>query len=229
MIRVLLAELGCHRVIIRLWFSAWLVLSAAAHAAATEARNLNWDDLVPRVQKVQNPFESLEFRQTNDLAKLYRLEASQNNTTSEFTKSQAVEIRARLKADGLDPDWLFKQRERLMQEHTRQASAPNPEVIAQIVRVPGYIIPLEMKGTLAVEFLLVPTVGACIHTPPPDANQMIHVRYPDGYQIRGLYDPVWIIGELQAEKQVELVTLSDGQLSLETTYSMKAEGIEQHR
>ncbi len=116
-----------------------------------------------------------------------------------------------------------------MQEHTRQASAPNPEVIAQNVRVPGYIIPLEMKGALAVEFLLVPTVGACIHTPPPDANQMIHVRYPDGYHIRGLYDPDWITGELQAEKQVELVTLSDGQLSLETTYSMNAEGIEQHR
>ncbi len=40
-----------------------------------------------------------------------------------------------------------------------------------LVKLPGYVVPLEeVRGGLK-EFLLVPYFGACIHTPPPPANQ----------------------------------------------------------
>lgn len=43
------------------------------------------------------------------------------------------------------------------------------------VRIPGYVVPIEGKGRAVTEFLLVPYFGACIHVPPPPANQIIHV------------------------------------------------------
>jgi hypothetical protein len=66
----------------------------------------------------------------------------------------------------------------------------------QRIRMPGFVIPLEHKGDLTSEYLLVPYFGACIHVPPPPSNQMIHVsaRKP----VRGLntMDPVWVSGTL---------------------------------
>ncbi len=66
----------------------------------------------------------------------------------------------------------------------------------QRIRLPGFVIPLERKGDLTSEYLLVPYFGACIHVPPPPSNQMIHViaRKP----VRGLntMDPVWVSGTL---------------------------------
>ena len=51
----------------------------------------------------------------------------------------------------------------------------NPKMDGARVRLPGYVVPLEeVKGELK-EFLLVPYFGACIHSPPPPANQIVHV------------------------------------------------------
>lgn len=212
--------------LIALVFTA-VSLSSQSHAA--EPRALGWDELMPTVTAGDNPFETLDFRQRNDLTKLYRIEVKEASTASDFDRSQAAIIRADLIARGLDPDWYFDQRERLMAEHAQQVNGTNPEVLAQPVRVPGYIVPLELDGALTVEFLLVPTAGACIHTPPPAANQMIHVRYPQGYLLRGLYDPVWIIGELKSETQVELVAYSDGQRNVQSSYVMTPANIEQYK
>jgi len=41
------------------------------------------------------------------------------------------------------------------------------------VKIPAYITPLDFDGaTTMSEFLLVPYVGACMHTPPPPANRL---------------------------------------------------------
>ena len=44
------------------------------------------------------------------------------------------------------------------------------------VRIPGYAVPLDAERSDKREFLLVPYFGACIHTPPPPANQIVLVR-----------------------------------------------------
>jgi hypothetical protein len=66
-----------------------------------------------------------------------------------------------------------------------------------MVRVPGYIVPLEDGKTGLKEFLLVPYFGACIHTPPPPSNQIIHVKPqtpPKGFHSM---DTVWVSGKLK--------------------------------
>jgi hypothetical protein len=74
----------------------------------------------------------------------------------------------------------------------------NSEMDGAAVRLPGYIVPLEeVKGELR-EFLLVPYFGACIHTPPPPANQIVHVIATR--PVKGLrsMDAVWVSGNLEA-------------------------------
>ena len=43
------------------------------------------------------------------------------------------------------------------------------------VEIAGFVVPLEMDYDHVREFLLVPYFGACIHTPPPPSNQVIHI------------------------------------------------------
>ena len=80
-------------------------------------------------------------------------------------------------------------------------SAPTvPGLDGAAVRLPGYVVPLEeLRGELK-EFLLVPYFGACIHTPPPPANQIIFVVAPKGVKFRAM-ETVWVSGTLHTTRQ----------------------------
>lgn len=73
----------------------------------------------------------------------------------------------------------------------------NNAIDGQSVRLPGYLVPLEDGKAGMSEFLLVPYFGACIHTPPPPSNQIVHVKpkvAPKGFRSM---DTVWISGTLK--------------------------------
>lgn len=78
-----------------------------------------------------------------------------------------------------------------------------PSVVAELdgkrVSIGGYVVPLDFESTTIKEFLLVPFVGACIHVPPPPANQIIYVKVDSGLEITGQFDPVKVIGTLKTE------------------------------
>jgi hypothetical protein len=68
------------------------------------------------------------------------------------------------------------------------------------VKMPGFVVPIEGDGEKLTEFLLVPYYGACIHVPPPPANQTIYVQVPEGdAKIRRAFDTVWVTGVLSAK------------------------------
>lgn len=68
------------------------------------------------------------------------------------------------------------------------------------VKLPGFVVPLESDGQKLREFLLVPYYGACIHVPPPPANQTVYVSVPEGEaKIRQAFDTVWVTGTLSAK------------------------------
>ncbi|AML51809.1 DUF3299 domain-containing protein [Falsihalocynthiibacter arcticus] len=64
----------------------------------------------------------------------------------------------------------------------------------QIVRLPGFIVPIDYTGTGVTAFILVPYVGACVHVPPPPANQLVFVTTPTPYESSDLFEPVNVIG-----------------------------------
>jgi hypothetical protein len=64
------------------------------------------------------------------------------------------------------------------------------------VKLSGFVLPLAFSGTKVTEFLLVPFVGACVHVPPPPANQLVLVSVPGGYASGGLWEAVSVTGVL---------------------------------
>lgn len=76
-----------------------------------------------------------------------------------------------------------------------------PELDGQEVKLPGYIVPLEMSAEgRVIEFLLVPYFGACIHVPPPPSNQIVHVRSELGVMQEALFQPYWVEGPLRVQQ-----------------------------
>lgn len=97
----------------------------------------------------------------------------------------------------------------------------NPALEGQSVRLPGFVVPLEESREGLKEFLLVPYFGACIHSPPPPANQIVHVlpRTP-ARDVRSM-DAVWISGTLRQVKTDSYMGVS--------SYRMEALRVEPYR
>jgi hypothetical protein len=72
----------------------------------------------------------------------------------------------------------------------------NAQLVGQNVRIPGFVVPLEEGKDGMKEFLLVPYFGACIHSPPPPANQIIHVLPKTPAKNVRSMDAVWIHGRI---------------------------------
>ncbi|MEM0950345.1 MAG: DUF3299 domain-containing protein [Pseudomonadota bacterium] len=206
-----------------------LVLALAQVAQASDPRVIAWTDLLPEGRVYEDPFETMTYDQLVSLSDLLRIETLPEASQTDVQKSEALEIRAELAEDGLDPDQLFEQREIVMRERKFAATEPNLGVVGNTVRLPGYLLPLEIVDGKAVEFLLVPVVGACIHVPPPPPNQIVHVQYPQGYPIVGYYDAVWISGQVRAQNSRPSLHFIDGAAEVETSYAMDAVIVESYR
>jgi len=105
-------------------------------------------------------------------------------------------------ADGPPPpplaegDWMSVKRR---QPGNDQAPRVVTELNGKRVKIGGYVVPLDFESTKVKEFLLVPFVGACIHVPPPPANQIVYVKTDNGFEVQGTFDPVTVTGTMKTE------------------------------
>lgn len=197
-------------------------------AQASDMRQISWDILAPPSVKVDNPFAALSAEQMDALRKIAKFEDQVQQSANPEVVGQTKALRETLAADGLDVDGLFAARFAIIEQREAAASGVNAELIGTNVRLPGYVVPLEFEGEKVVEFLLVPTAGACIHTPPPPSNQIVHVRYPDGIEVNNLYTAVWVAGIMSTEKSVQTVGYVDGQAPISVSYSMQPVLVEEY-
>jgi hypothetical protein len=93
-------------------------------------------------------------------------------------------------------DW---QTLRELDYHTGQKSSTIAQLISDgvIVRVPGFMIPIEDAADAVTEFLLIPYPMACVHVPPPPPNLMIHVKMAGTKKQKVFWEPVWVQRHLQ--------------------------------
>ncbi|WP_062270036.1 DUF3299 domain-containing protein [Endozoicomonas arenosclerae] len=100
---------------------------------------------------------------------------------------------------------------------------PVEKLDKRTVRIPGYLVPLNLdKDQKATELLLVPTMGACVHVPPPPPNQTIYVKYKDGIKVEEAgYTPYWLVGALHVETNQSEYT--------ETLYAMTVDTLEVYK
>lgn len=98
------------------------------------------------------------------------------------------------------------------------ATKLNEKLDGSYIRLPGFIIPLEVGRKGVTNFVLVPYVGACIHVPPPPPNQLVFVNTKEPWPDDELWDPVWVVGTLRTELQSTQIA--------QTGYSLSADTIE---
>ncbi|WP_439143503.1 DUF3299 domain-containing protein [Planktotalea sp.] len=81
------------------------------------------------------------------------------------------------------------------------ATKLNKALDGAFIKMPGFIIPFDVSAKGVTEFMLVPYTGACIHTPPPPANQLVMVDTKTPWPSDDLWDPVWVIGQMRTQLQ----------------------------
>ncbi len=87
------------------------------------------------------------------------------------------------------------------------------------VRLPGYTVPLGSADNFT-EFLLVPTLGACLHQPPPPPNQTLYVVSKKPIKSIDLAQAVWVNGTIKT--QVQKTDRAD------TAYVMELDSFEEY-
>lgn len=109
----------------------------------------------------------------------------------------------------------------LMRSEQPPSSGVTTDFNGKIVRLPGYMVPLDTTGAGVTAFILVPYVGACIHVPPPPANQLVFVTTGTPYESSGLFEAVNVTGMFgTASTSTQLADIG---------YALSAEKIEPFR
>ena len=195
-------------------------------ALGEQVRQLSWEDLVPAHLLADDPLADLTQEQLNLVVWVINTLDSlppRGPETEEFY-GEIDEALPQLRRAGIDITELMAKRKRLR-------TAVVEEINGQRVRIPGYLLPLEMSDTKVKEFLLVPYIGACIHVPPPPPNQIVHVKIvqKEGYRVKTMYEPVWVSGEISVKSMVKDLYLVDGSAGVDIGYSMQATHIEPYK
>jgi hypothetical protein len=122
-------------------------LCSPALAADTPQR-LTWDDLMVRLPLSENPFASLSPEQLEALADVAALRDRKARGT-ELTPMEIATERAsaeKLKNGGVDADALLAKRHEIARKMRELAGAVNPKLEGKLVRIAGYLLPLEFSG-----------------------------------------------------------------------------------
>lgn len=198
-----------------------LTLSVAHPASAVET--LDWEGLVPPLNHLQDPFAPLNEKQQRSTFDLWmvRKRKAAGRSGAGLDKLEKKSIAA-LAADGIDAEVLLQD----IAEYTGNIEANKSRLVEELdgrdIKMPGYVLPTEFSGNKVVEFILVPYVGACVHTPPPPVNQLVHVKLEQGFENEGLFMPVWVTGRIHTGLSTQEVAFSDGEASIQSGYSISA-------
>lgn len=86
-------------------------------------------------------------------------------------------------------------------EFDENATKLNKKLHGAYIKMPGYMLPIDMSAAGVTSFIMVPYAGACIHTPPPPANQLVFVESKKPWPSESLWDPVWVTGRMRHQLQ----------------------------
>jgi hypothetical protein len=175
----------------------------------------------------------LSEEQLLDLGIIARVQALEKrdggSKVSDGMRKEAAEAGKRLEEQEIDIDGLFARRHEITELRMKRASATVPELDGVLLALPGFVLPLEYEGRKVTEFLLVPWVGACIHTPPPPPNQIVHVVAREPFETKGMFEAVTVTAVMKTGDMTKNLYLVDGAADVHMSYSMKEAGVEKYR
>ena len=209
-----------------------LLITAALSlpANSAETRTIDWNDLRPTLPEIESPFSELTPAQLKDIRTYVGWTTSAPSEKEKGGyRQQKDDAIARLVGAGIDVEDLMSRRRKIILQRNRTALGPNQEILGMPIRMLGYVLPLSLVNQKVTEFLLVPYAGACIHTPVPSPNQIVHVKFPEGVKINIVFESVWVHGRLEAKPTKFDVGYSDGSGTLQANYTLTAGSIKKQR
>ena len=214
--------------IIRIFFFIFLSTNSAVLAIETP-RIVNWDNLVPEMAPIEYPLDKLTYEQRSDIEFLISTRnMRQQGIISKVDEifEEGVEIRFKLVRQGIAVDEMLASYDQFIAEIEKRNRMVNHKLEGQLIRIPGFALPLEHKDFGVKDLLLVPYVGACIHVPPPPANQIVYVRLKDAHILDSVFEPVWITGRVTLVMSNKNLSFVDGVAGIETAYTLDGIKIE---
>ncbi len=213
------------------FFLAPVVWLNTAFGADQEPLVLDWDDLRVEVS-IEDPFKEMTREQLLKLS-IYEntvsMQQSFPKAVSEERIKEAEEAKSWLSEQGIDVEETLAQREVIKKQRRRRAISTNSALDGKQIQIPGYLLPLEFQGKEVTEFLLVPWVGACIHTPAPPSNQIVYVTLEQPFEVRSQFEPVWVTGELMIDNVFKDLFLVDGSSEISISYLVSEAGVERYQ
>jgi hypothetical protein len=195
-------------------------------ALAQQARQLNWDDLIPAHLLAGDPLEKLSPDQKDMVYWVINMLQTlpKRGPQTEEDYKQIDELMPSLRKAGID---IVKVQAKIKEIKTSIVK----ELDGELVRMPGYLLPLDVSSAKVTEFLLVPYVGACIHVPPPPPNQIIYVKaaQDNGFESKKIFEPVWVTGVISVKSMSKELYLVDGSSGIDIGYGMQANKIEPYK
>ncbi|MGI9874414.1 DUF3299 domain-containing protein [Vibrio chagasii] len=200
-------------------FIALFVSIVSFGSLASEPTELDWKDLRPVHAQNQIVLPEISYQQKLTLQKIFTLSQYDDPKSND----ELASLKETLKSEGLDADELLKLRSEYITNQQRASETVTHDFDGKKVRIPGFLVPIAFSAPLvATEFLLVPTAGTCIHMPPPPANQIVRVSYPEGYKVETVQYPVWVEGVISSKLTTDNVYLVDGDTDVTMGYDMNA-------
>ena len=152
------------------------------------------------------------------LLRLRRL-IEQDKITSDESLQEEKQLTEKLTKQKVQIDFLLSQVEIIRAKRIAASKETNPDLKDKFIEMQGFVLPLKFQNKMVVEFLLVPWVGACIHTPPPPPNQIIYVKSKP-FAISKPFDHFKIRGQLKIIKSSQELFLVDGKGNIDTSYQI---------
>lgn len=174
---------------------------------------ITWESLKP----AQTPYQMISSGDQALISEIYAYEVMQQTRQLSSMELDGYNQRVALAEKlGLEVRDLIEQREE---------SIVLTDLAVSDMLISGFLVPLENKQSIGKQFILVPTAGACIHTPAPPVNQTIFVEFPEGYELESIYTRVWVKGDIKADSFTTSVALSDGSQMTQVGYMIDASNI----
>lgn len=199
---------------------------------AGDYKSINWSDLQGKMEVYDDPFKKLTEDQLYHLsiyARIKEMEKVSPKRVSEGMREEAKKAEETLKKEGVDIAYLLSQREHIKNLRTKAASSVNADLNNTDVSMSGFMLSLEFNQGMTKQFLLVPTVGACIHTPPPPINQIIYVETMTPIETGTRFKAVTISGKLITQRMSNNLFLVDGASDIQSGYMMQTDDVVEFR
>lgn len=149
--------------------------------------------------------------------------ALSDSTQKNETKVQAAKVQSSKEKSGVllskgRPEILMWSTLQLKESKKVEDQKKLKSIVGTLYRIPGFMIPLETAKDTTKEFLLVPSLPACAHVPPPPPSQTVHVKMNPGSRAKIAWDPIWVEGT---------VVVKEGQQSGygEASFEMKGQSV----